>query len=97
MSQHRTQLLFEIRDCLDHLHIPTQILDVEITEVINQYLSPFWRGSSSKIDWQLLTMFKKLIFLTIFQLMHNSHSNFYIKQIFEYCNKRHPLFYIFQD
>lgn len=55
MSQHRTQLLFEIRDCLDHLHIPTQILDVEITEVINQYLSPFWRGSSSKIDWQLIS------------------------------------------
>lgn len=55
MPHHRTQLLSDICDFLDRFHLSAQILDFEITEHINQYLEPFWRGSTSKIDWELIS------------------------------------------
>ncbi|AWL29600.1 hypothetical protein DJ533_13955 [Acinetobacter defluvii] len=55
MPHHRTQILSDICDFLDRFHLSAQILDFEITEHINQYLESFWRGSTSKIDWKIIS------------------------------------------
>lgn len=56
MPYHNTQLLSEICAFLDRFAISYTSLDFGITEHINHYLAPFWRGSTSKIDWELFSM-----------------------------------------
>lgn len=53
MSHHQTQLLSDICTFLERFSISYQSLDFEITEYINRSLAAFWRGSTSKIDWEL--------------------------------------------